>query len=345
MKASWKKYTLNFETPGGTSRGVMKTKDSYFIFIDNDGVRGIGECGLLRGLSFDDRPDYEQKLDWVCKNIELDLVALYGKLTEWPSIQFGLEQAFKMIDKGGSFTFFKSPFTQGKAGIPINGLVWMGDVATMTKRLEHKLDEGFRCIKLKIGALHWDEELEMLRKLRDRFDALDLEIRVDANGAFDFRTAEMVLDQLAELEIHSIEQPIKAGQWEEMAALVEDSLVPIALDEELIGITDKKLKLKLLKEIQPDYLVLKPSFVGGWQGCEEWIKLATQQGIDWWATSALESNIGLNAIAQWATTQRLRLPQGLGTGSVFSNNIPSPLFVKDAKLWHNADATWDLSAL
>jgi o-succinylbenzoate synthase len=345
MKASWKKYTLNFETPGGTSRGVMKTKDSYFIFIDNDGVRGIGECGLLRGLSFDDRPDYEQKLDWVCKNIELDLVALYGKLTEWPSIQFGLEQAFKMMDKGGSFTFFNSPFTQGKAGIPINGLVWMGDVATMTKRLEQKLDEGFRCIKLKIGALHWDEELEMLRKLRDRFDALDLEIRVDANGAFDFRTAEMVLDQLAELEIHSIEQPIKAGQWEEMAALVEDSLVPIALDEELIGITDKKLKLKLLKEIQPDYLVLKPSFVGGWQGCEEWIKLATQQGIDWWATSALESNIGLNAIAQWATTQRLRLPQGLGTGSVFSNNIPSPLFVKDAKLWHNADATWDLSAL
>jgi o-succinylbenzoate synthase len=345
MNASWKKYTLNFETPGGTSRGVMTTKDSYFITIEFDGMKGIGECGLLRGLSIDDRPDYEQKLDWVCKNIELDLVELYGKLKDWPSIQFGLEQAFKMIEKGGSFTLFKSPFTQGKGGIPINGLVWMGDIPTMAKRLEQKLDEGFRCIKLKIGALNWDEEFELLKSLRKRFDAMDLEIRVDANGAFDFYTAEKVLDQLADLEIHSIEQPIKAGQWEEMAALVEDSLVPIALDEELIGITDKKQKIKLLKEIQPDYLILKPSLLGGWRGCDEWITLAEHEGIDWWATSALESNIGLNAIAQWVVTKRFRLPQGLGTGGVFTNNISSPLVVQEAGLWLKQDVDWDLSAL
>ena len=341
MKASWKKHTLIFKTPGGTSRGVLKEKDTYFLTIEHDGIRGIGECGLLRGLSVDDRPDYEQKLDWVCKHIEQGLDSLYAALMDWPSIQFGLEQAFKMLETQGSFNLFDSPFARGERGIPINGLIWMGAADNMQQQIEQKLDEGFTCIKLKIGAIDWQEEYSLLKKLRSRFDALDLEIRVDANGAFDFYTAEKVLDQLAELEIHSIEQPIKAGQWEEMAALVEDSIMPIALDEELIGVHDPAKRKKLISTIAPDYLILKPSFVGGWRGADNWIELAIDYGIDWWATSALESNVGLNAIAQWVANKRFRLPQGLGTGGLFTNNIDSPLQVKDAALWVDPKGKWE----
>lgn len=342
MKCFWKKYTLNFAKPGGTSRGVLHQKDTYFIMAQIDDNQAIGECGLLRGLSIDDRPDYEQKLDWVCQNIDLGLETLYGKLVEFPSIQFGLEQLFAMLENGGSFTFFNTPFAQGKRAIPINGLIWMGSAAEMQAQIEQKLDKGFRCLKLKIGAIEWEDEYKLLKGLRKRFDALDLEIRVDANGAFNFRTAEKVLDQLAEIEIHSIEQPIKPGQWEEMAALVEDSIVPIALDEELIGIFDDATRQKMLETIAPDYIILKPSFIGGWRGADQWIELAENQGIDWWATSALESNIGLNAIAQWVGSKRIRLPQGLGTGGLFTNNISAPLHIHDAALVYKKGGAWKL---
>ena len=343
MKATFKKHTLQFKVPGGTSRGVLNTKDTYYIIIEANGIKGIGECGLMRGLSIDDKPDYEEKLAWVCDNISLGLDDLYNKLTDWPSIQFGLEQAFKMLENGGSFTLFDSPFAKGERGIPTNGLIWMGTADYMSQQIEQKLDEGYTCLKLKIGAIDWNEEFALLKRLRSRFDALDLEIRVDANGAFDFYTAEKVLDQLAELEIHSIEQPIKAGQWEEMAALVEDSIVPIALDEELIGVHDLAKRKKLISTIAPDYLILKPSFIGGWRGADNWIELAVDYGIDWWATSALESNVGLNAIAQWVANKRFRLPQGLGTGSLFTNNIHSPLKIKDTALWIDPKENWEFS--
>ncbi len=342
MKAFWKKNVLKFKTPGGTSRGILHEKETYYIIIEAAGVKGIGECGLLRGLSADDHPDYEKKLDWVCAHIDQGLDALYPALKEWPSIQFGIEQAFKMLEVQGSFTLFDSPFARGERPIPINGLIWMGDIPSMQQQIEQKLDEGFTCLKLKIGALNWNDEFALLKHLRGRFDALDLEIRVDANGAFDFYTAEKVLDQLAELEIHSIEQPIKAGQWDEMAALVEDSIVPIALDEELIGIHDAATRKKMISTIAPDYIILKPSFIGGWRGADEWINLAVDFGIDWWATSALESTIGLNAIAQWVASKRFRLPQGLGTGNLYTNNITSPLSIKDAALWVDPKAKWQL---
>jgi O-succinylbenzoate synthase len=341
MKAIWKKHVLHFNTPGGTSRGILNEKETYFLLVDDDGNRGIGECGILRGLSADDRPDYEQKLDWVTANIDKGLAFLYPIMKEWPSIQFGLEQAFHQLENKGSFRFFETPFSAGERGIGINGLIWMGDAKHMTDQIEKKLDEGFSCLKLKIGAIEWGDEYKILKDLRSRFDSLDLEIRVDANGAFSFTQAEKVLDELASLEIHSIEQPIKPGQLEEMALLVEESVVPIALDEELIGIYDRKERKRMLEEISPDYIVLKPSFIGGWRGAEEWIELAEDWGVDWWVTSALESNIGLNAIAQWLATKNLRIPQGLGTGGLFTNNIPSPLEVSDAQLWYNAMAPWD----
>lgn len=333
MKAKHYIHTLQFISPVKTSRNTLATKDAHFIIIEENGIQGIGECGMLQGLSYDDRPDFVGKIEWACANINQGLDKLYAALMEWPSIQFALEQAFAQLNKGGKAMFFDTPFSRGKAGIPINGLIWMGDEKYLTQQIEQKLDEGFRCLKMKIGAITWYAEYKILKNLRNRFDALDLEIRVDANGAFNFSQAEKVLHKLAELEIHSIEQPIKPGQWEEMAALVEDSLVPIALDEELIGITNIQQKRKLLNEIQPDYLILKPSFIGGWRGADEWIALAEDFGIDWWATSALESNIGLNAIAQWASSKRLRLPQGLGTGALFQNNIEAPLAIKDSLLW------------
>ncbi len=333
MKATWKKHVLNFRIPGGTSRGILNEKETYFIIIENGAVKGVGECAVFKGLSFDARPGFEDKLTWVCQHITDGFDALYIGLKEWPSIQFGIEQAFRMLEVNGSNALFATPFTKGQRGIPVNGLIWMGDAASMSQQIEAKLDAGFRCLKLKIGALAWDEEFKILKNLRSRFDALDLEIRVDANGAFNFTMAEKVLDQLAEVEVHSIEQPMKAGMWEEMSALCEDSIVPIALDEELIGLIDVAQKKKMLTEIAPDYIILKPSFIGGWRGTEEWIELANANGIDWWITSALESNVGLNAIAQYTSAKNLRMAQGLGTGSLFTNNIDSPLYMEHAGLW------------
>lgn len=337
MKATFKKHTLQFTTPGGTSRGVLKEKDTYYLIIEDQGIKGIGECGLLRGLSFDDRPDYEEKLQWVCDNISMGLDDLYPALKDWPSIQFGIEQAFRSLEVEGSEVLFQTPFTMGERGIPINGLIWMGDADFMQKQIEQKLDKGYGCLKLKIGAIEWEEEKKILKSLRNRFDALDLEIRVDANGAFGFSHAEKVLDDLADMEVHSIEQPMAKGKREELEALCEDSIVPIALDEELIGLTTAKEKQKMLEDISPDYIVLKPSFIGGWRGTEEWIELAEAWGVDWWITSALESNVGLNAIAQYASAKFIRMAQGLGTGSLFANNVESPLLVSDAGLWFEAD--------
>ncbi len=333
MKAHWSKYTLNFAQPGGTSRGVLTTKDSYLIYLESAGNTAVGECGLLRGLSCDDRPDYEQQLQWTCDNIHLGLDGLYAANHEFPSIQFGVEMAFKNLEALPNHVLFASDFTRGTKPIPINGLIWMGSIAHMQQQIEEKLAAGFRCLKLKIGALDWAAEHDLLQAIRKRFSAADLELRVDANGGFSAAEAPKVLEQLAALEVHSVEQIIPAGQWEEMAALCAQTPTPIALDEELIGLNDYLLRARMLDMIRPQYIILKPSFIGGWRGSEHWIALAEARNIGWWVTSALESNIGLNAIAQWTYTLQPHMPQGLGTGGLFTNNKPAALQVKSGGLW------------
>lgn len=323
MQAEYRQHHLIFKRPGGTSRGVLTQKETYFLTLKQNHATGIGECGLFRGLSYDDCPQYEEKLQWVCQNINQPLAVLKEKLINFPSIWAGLEQAFLNL-KAGKNIYFPSDFTKKKASITINGLIWMGNIAFMKEQIEHKLNENFRCIKLKIGV-RWSEEKKVIEALRQQFPKETLELRVDANGAFSPEEAAKVLEELAELDIHSIEQPIKAGQWEEMAQLCANSPTPIALDEELIGVLNTERKKALLSTIKPQYIILKPSLVGGFSGSNEWITLAEQQHAGWWITSALESNIGLNAIAQYTFTKANPMPQGLGTGALFTNNMPSAL--------------------
>lgn len=345
MKASYKKYVLNFKRPSGTSRGVLTQKETWFIILEENGKKGIGECGILRGLSIDDRPDYEDKLKWICENIYLGEETLLKELAEFPSIQFGLETAFLSVKGSSPFVLFPSLFTEGKDTIDINGLVWMGEEQFMKEQIEEKLAQSFNCIKLKIGAIDFERELALLYFLRQHFGPETIEIRVDANGAFTPKEAPEKLQRLSEYNLHSIEQPIKQGQFAEMAKLCKESPIPIALDEELIGVFDMHDKKELLKKISPQYIILKPSLVGGIRGSEEWISLAEELGIGWWITSALESNIGLNAIAQWTYTKANPMPQGLGTGALYTNNFDSPLAVKQGKLHYLPENEWNIKEL
>lgn len=343
MTATYQKYTLNFKRPSGTSRGVMTKKDTWFIILKEGGKKGIGECGLLRGLSIDDRPDYEEKLKWACENVHLGEEKLWEALIEFPSIQFGLETAFKSLAADNPFELFPSAFTKGEDNIPINGLVWMGDEAYMKQQIEDKIAQGFSCIKLKIGAIDFDTELALLAFIRQNFTPGQIEIRVDANGAFSVKNALSKLNQLSIFELHSIEQPIKQHQPEAMAQLCLDTPLPIALDEELIGVFDVTEKEAILQKIKPQYIILKPSLVGGLRGSSEWIELAEKYGIGWWVTSALEGNIGLNAIAQWTYLQNNLMPQGLGTGALYTNNVDSPLVVKNGELCYDNSLNWSVN--
>ncbi|MCE4066878.1 o-succinylbenzoate synthase [Chryseobacterium gleum] len=331
MEATYLKYLLQFKRPSGTSRGVLLDKETFILTVSEEGRKGIGECAVFRGLSFDDRPDYEEKLKWLCENINLDEAFLKEELKEFPSIWFGYEQAVLNLRNGGNF-YFPSEFTEGKSAITINGLIWMGDAAYMEEQIQDKLKKGFHCIKLKIGV-DWKSEHIILQKLREKFSKDQLELRVDANGGFSKDEAIVVLQQLADLHIHSIEQPVKAGNWDDMAELCAKTPIPIALDEELIGIIDPEKKKQLLEKIKPQYIILKPALVGGFSGSDEWISLAESQNIGWWITSALESNIGLNAIAQYTFTKKNPMPQGLGTGALFVNNFESGLELKNELLW------------
>ena len=329
--AKFHPYTLNFKRPSGTSRGVLNTKETYFIEIFEDDKKGIGECALFRGLSFDDDDDYEAALEWACRNINLTLEELKEELINHPSIIFGIEQALLNLEHQGEL-YFPSDFTEGKDSIKINGLIWMGDADYMHSQIEEKLDLGFSCIKLKIGV-DWNSEKEVIKSLRQKFPKEKIELRVDANGAFSPKQAKVVLQELAELDIHSIEQPIQAGNWETMAELCRTTPTPIALDEELIGVLNFESKKDLLREINPQYIILKPSLIGGFSGADEWIDLAEKQNIGWWITSALESNIGLNAIAQYTYTKNSPMPQGLGTGGLFTNNFETSLYLEGENLW------------
>jgi o-succinylbenzoate synthase len=342
LKATYHKYILNFKKPSGTSRGIMTEKETWFIILEKNGKKGIGECGILRGLSIDDRPDYETKLEWVCNNIHLGKESLWESLIEFPSIQFGVEMAFQSLQSENPFLLFPSEFTTGQKSITINGLVWMGNPDEMLLQIQEKIAAGFGCVKLKIGAIDFDKERALLHFIRQNFTPNQIEIRVDANGAFDVINALDKLNQLSEFKLHSIEQPIQKNNTDTMAELCKITPIPIALDEELIGVFTLQEKEALLQKIRPQYIILKPSFIGGFRGTLEWISLAKKHKIGWWITSALESNIGLNAIAQFTFLQQNLMPQGLGTGALYTNNFDCPLEVYQGQLWYTKKI-WDVN--
>ena len=344
MKARHTQINLQFKFPAGTSRGVLLHKPSSFLVLEQDGFTGIGECSTIPDLSIDPMEFYEQKLNEVCKWINDGNNPENIDLSAFPSIAFGLETALLDLKANGSKKLFPSDFTEGKTGIPINGLVWMGDKEFMQNQITEKIAAGYRCIKLKVGALDFETELEIIADIRAEFPESEIEIRLDANGGFSADDALLKLEKLAKFQIHSIEQPIKQGQLDKMAEICQKSPIPIVLDEELIGIksTDKEA---LIDKIKPAYIILKPSLLGGFKASEEWIQLAEKHNVKWWITSALESNIGLNAIAQWTSTLGSDLPQGLGTGQLYHNNIPSPLEIRNAMLFYEKNKEWDLSLL
>ncbi len=346
IKAWYNKKKLFFLKPAGTSRGVLHHKPSWFLFLADDKnpeIRGIGECSIIPGLSRETEEMVNHKIDAVCRIINRDGLEAVPGLPEYPSVAFGLETALQDLRTGGRRELFPSDFTKGVSFIRINGLIWMGSMKSMLKQVEEKLKQGFRCLKVKIGSLHPEDELQLLRSVRTRFNARELELRVDANGAYEVNAAMEILKKLAELEVHSVEQPIKPGRWEEMAGLCMHSPVPVALDEELPGKFTNEEKHALITAIRPQYLVLKPGLLGGFQQAEEYISLAKQENTGWWITSALESNIGLNAIAQWTFMLNNSLAQGLGTGKIYRHNVICPLTLKGENLSYRPSKEWKLS--
>ena len=339
MIARYKKYELNFKSPVKTSRGEYQTRPVWFIFLNENGKTGIGECAPLAGLSAETPEQVEKILDEICNNPEL-FIENPELMKDISSVRFALETALLDLKNGGKQQLFPSAYSRGEKGIPINGLIWMGEEKFMQQQIQEKLDAGFHCIKLKIGGIDFEKEIELLKNIRQNFGAEKIILRVDANGALKPKEAIKKLQQLAQLQIHSIEQPIATGQWTEMANLCKESPVPVALDEELIGIHKISEKEKLLDTIQPQFLVLKPSLHGGFSGCDEWINLAEQRKIGWWITSYLESNIGLNAIAPWTFHKNAQGFQGLGTGGLFTNNFDSPLEIRGEQLWINPEKSF-----
>ena len=334
MKIAIEERLLHFKQPAGTSRGVYTVRRIWIVTMTDGNSIGVGECAPLPQLSCDDIPNYGEVLSHFCDVMEKTGEIDYEGLRDYPSMLFGLETALLSLRTGGRL--FDTPFSRGEVGIPINGLVWMGTFDEMSRRIEEKLQQGFRCIKLKIGAIDFESELELLKKIRKCFGPHEVELRVDANGAFSYDWALGQLEQLSQYALHSIEQPIKAGQWDLMAELCRDASLRIALDEELIGINDPVQKRQMLNVIRPAFIILKPSLHGGMMGCREWIEIAQDLGIGSWMTSALESNVGLNAIAQFCSSvygDNILSPQGLGTGLLFTDNIDMPLEIRGDQLW------------
>lgn len=335
---------LHFKQPAGTSRGTYLTRKSWFITLssaDKPGVKGVGECAPLPKLSCDDISEYENILHSLCDMFRMTGEINHDMLRPYPSILFGLETALKQWEAGGSTALSSTAFARGEKGIPINGLVWMGTFEEMHDRLKEKIEQGFHCVKLKIGAIDFERELELIKYIRQCFTKEQIELRLDANGGFSADEALQKLERLAAYNIHSIEQPIRQRQWKEMAEICRRSPIPIALDEELIGINLQGMKEEMLDRLQPSYIILKPSLHGGMYGSQEWIELARQRSIGSWITSALESNIGLNSIAHFAASvygDGMVMPQGLGTGLLFTDNIPMPLEVKGEYLWYLANS-------
>jgi o-succinylbenzoate synthase len=340
MQARFKKHRLYFKRPSGTSRGILTYKDSWFLVLHAHGKTGIGECSILEGLSPDDPQRIEAVLSSLCSALEAGNTL--PDLTVWPAIQMGLETALCSLEGTHSFSLYPSKFTQGKGAIPINGLVWMGSFESMNTQIRNLLMAGYNCIKLKIGALDFERELDLLAQLRKEFTEKEIILRVDANGAFQPDEALEKLKRLSEYKVHSIEQPIGINQWQKMADLCSKTPVPIALDEELIGPHTAESKQQLLEEIKPQFIIFKPSLLGGFKEADQWIQYADNLAIGWWITSALESNIGLNAIAQWTYLKEVSGHQGLGTGSLFTNNISSPLRIKKGCLMLDNSLHWEV---
>ena len=347
MRIDIEERTLHFKQPAGTSRGVYTTRRIWLVTVSDGAVVGVGECAPLPQLSCDDIPNYAEVLARFCEEVEQTGEIPYEAMRDYPSMLFGLETAFYEVRRkkeDGRDVLFDTPFSRGEVGIPINGLVWMGTFDEMRQRIEQKLEQGFHCVKLKIGAIDFDAEQELIKNIRSRFSHQDVELRVDANGAFPFEEALYKLELLSQYALHSIEQPIKAGQWGNMAELCRESPLPIALDEELIGVNDPDQKRQMLNIIKPRYIILKPSLHGGMMGVREWVDIARDMGIGSWITSALESNIGLNAIAQLCSDiygNHIKMPQGLGTGQLFTDNIPMPLEIRGDQLWRVAHSLND----
>ena len=326
--------TLHFKQPAGTSRGVYTERHSWFVTITDGQHSGVGECAPLPNLSCDDIADYQQVLRRFCDQLELTQTIDYEAMRPYPSMLFGLETA--MLNLRNGQRLFDTAFSRGEVGIPINGLVWMGSHDEMLARMQEKIAAGFRCVKLKIGAIGFEQEIDLISRIRSRFNHSQIEIRLDANGAFSPAEAMSKLLILSQFDVHSIEQPIRQNQWEAMADLCRRSPLPIALDEELIGVNTLQGKQDMIERLKPAYIVLKPSLHGGMHGCREWIEIAARNGVGTWITSALESNIGLNAIAQFCSSvygDNIIFPQGLGTGQLFTDNIEMPLKIEEAKLW------------
>lgn len=340
MKAEVKYRNLEFKQASGTSRGVLRTKESWFLELQDEGKRGTGECSVIKGLS----PDYSQDIEDRMQTLQVlinegNSPNLYDAFFNGvPAVQFCYEMALKELDHDTKGKLYDTDFLRG-AGIPINGLVWMGSKSFMQEQITSKINEGYRCIKIKIAAIDFEEECELIKGIRKEFPRADIEIRVDANGGFSTEQAIEKLKRLSDFDLHSIEQPIAQGLAEAMAELCERSPLDIALDEELIGVTKDKAQISLLDTIKPQYIILKPSLLGGFAASESWINKANDRSIGWWVTSALEANVGLNAIAQWSTTLNATGYQGLGTGQLFSNNIDSPLYIDSGKLYYG-DSEW-----
>ena len=356
MNFTYKKHILQFKFDAGTSRGILKTKTTYFVFFEDEkGIIGVGECGPLKGLSIDDSDDFEAQLKKIGIKIAnlprpnsqeeiFDIVATLIS-DNFPAIQFGIETALLDLLLGGRKEIFENDFSKSKIGLPINGLIWMGDKEFMLRQIEEKLEQGYSCIKLKIGAIDFETECKLLAYIRSKYSKEEITLRVDANGAFLPEEAEKKIQILFQYDIHSIEQPIIQGQIDAMTALCARSPIPIALDEELIGIFTKKKKIQLLEQIKPQYIILKPTLLGGFAKTAEWIDIAESLNIDWWITSALESNIGLNAVSQFTASYDIAMPQGLGTGQLYSNNISSPLTIRKGFIYYDKMRTWDFNSI
>ena len=354
LQLHYSRRTLRFNFPARTSRGALSEHVAWYLHLTDTqrpGRVGLGEAAPLAGLSPDHRPDFEPQLAAVCAALNraalpadvaaelvLELVPL-----EWPALRFGLETALLDLHHGGERVLFENEFSRGEAGVPINGLIWMGDAAFMRAQIRKKLTEGYSCLKLKIGSLDFATELQLLAEIRAEAGPSELTLRVDANGAFAPAEALGKLEQLARFDLHSIEQPIRAGQWAAMADVCRHSPVPVALDEELIGVTEPARQAALLSETRPAYIILKPTLGGGMAAALEWWQLAEEHGISWWLTSALESNIGLNAISQLAGEYALPdFPQGLGTGQLYHNNLEAPLHIRQGHLHFDPLGAWQL---
>ncbi len=346
IKAKTLYSEFHFQRPASTSRGIYLSKKVCFIILyhsDDPSIAGIGECSLFPGLSFDDVKGFKLKLDQTVERINQGDYYNDISLNDWPSINFALETAWKDLRANGSKILVPSGFTEGKDSIWINGLIWMADKSDMIRQIRQKLNDGFTCLKLKIGALDLREEVELLQFIREHCNAEELEIRVDANGAFSYHEALEAIKVFSDYHLHSIEQPIAAGNEEEMARLCELSPLPIALDEELIGKHTTISRRKLIETIKPDYLVLKPGLLGGLTATKDWIDIAKSTETGWWVTSSLETNIGLNAIAQWTYPLQNHIYHGLSTGSLYNNNIRSPLYLHGERLYYDPERKWDLT--